>query len=94
MKSTGLIQLVGKLHRAGKIHNLHQVCGVLGCVARIINFNIYKIFTILVMEKNSNPLSVGTSKLSESQKKTRFTKVLNIIFSSTVIHTIAPNLYA
>ena len=48
MKSTGLIQVVGKLHQAGKIidnpesyvfwivygkiHNLHQVCGVFGCV--------------------------------------------------------------
>ena len=32
MKSTGLIQIVGKLHQAGKIHNLHQVCGVFGCV--------------------------------------------------------------
>ncbi len=32
MKSTGLIQLVGKLHQAGKIYNLHQVCGVFGCV--------------------------------------------------------------
>ncbi len=32
MKSTGLIQLVGNLHQAGKIHNLHQVCGVFGCV--------------------------------------------------------------
>ena len=26
MKSTGLIQLVGKLHQAVKIHNLYQVC--------------------------------------------------------------------
>ncbi len=32
MKSTGLIQLVGKLHQAGKIQNLHQVCGVFGCL--------------------------------------------------------------
>ena len=32
MKSTGLIQLVGKLHQAGKIYNLHQVCGVFCCV--------------------------------------------------------------
>ncbi len=33
MKSTGLIQLVGNLHQAGKIHNLHQVySGVFGCV--------------------------------------------------------------
>ncbi len=31
MKSTGLIQLVGNLHQAGKIHSLHQVCGVFGC---------------------------------------------------------------
>ena len=31
MKSTGFIQLVGKSHQAGKIHNLHQVCGVFGC---------------------------------------------------------------
>ncbi len=26
------IQLVDKLHQAGKIHNLYQVCGVFGCV--------------------------------------------------------------
>ena len=32
MKSTGLIQLVDKLHQAGKMHNLHQVCGIFGCV--------------------------------------------------------------
>ena len=32
MKSTGLIQLVGNLHQAGKIHNLRQICGVFGCV--------------------------------------------------------------
>ena len=32
MKSTGLIQLVGKLHQACKIHNLHQVCGVFNYV--------------------------------------------------------------
>ncbi len=32
MKSTGLIQPVVNLHQAGKIHNLHQVCGVFGCV--------------------------------------------------------------
>ncbi len=32
MKSTGLIQLVGRLHQAGKIHNLRQVCRVFGCV--------------------------------------------------------------
>ena len=32
-KSTGLIQLVGNLHGAGKlIHNLDQVCGVFSCV--------------------------------------------------------------
>ncbi len=27
-----LDELVGNLHQAGKIHNLHQVCGVSGCV--------------------------------------------------------------
>ena len=27
-----ITQLVGNLHEAGKIHNLHQVCGVFGCV--------------------------------------------------------------
>ena len=32
MKSTGLIQLVDNLHQADKIHNLHQVCEVFGCV--------------------------------------------------------------
>ncbi len=32
MKSTGLIQLVDKLHQAGKMHNLHQVCGIFDCV--------------------------------------------------------------
>ncbi len=26
------MQLVGKLHQAGKIHHLHQVYGVFGCV--------------------------------------------------------------
>ena len=34
MKSTGLIQLVGNLHQASKIHNLHQVCGIFGCGAQ------------------------------------------------------------
>ncbi len=34
MKSTGLIQLVANLHQAGKIHNLHQVCGVWAVVPR------------------------------------------------------------
>ncbi len=33
MKSTGLIQLVGNLYQDGRIHNLHQVCGVFRCVA-------------------------------------------------------------
>ena len=28
----GLIQLVGKFHETGKIHNVHQVCGAFGCV--------------------------------------------------------------
>ena len=27
-----MIQLVGKLHQAGRIPNLHHVCGVFGCV--------------------------------------------------------------
>ena len=35
IESTGcLIQLVGKLHLADKIRNLHQVCGVFGCVEK------------------------------------------------------------
>ena len=32
MKLTSLLQLVGKLQKAGKIDNLQQVCGVFGCV--------------------------------------------------------------
>ena len=34
MKTTSFVQLVGKLHQAVKIHNLHQVCGVFGCVSQ------------------------------------------------------------
>ena len=32
MKLTSLLQLVDKLQQIGKIDNLQQVCGVLGCV--------------------------------------------------------------
>ena len=35
-KSTGLIQLVGNLHQAGRIHNLHQVCGVYAFVSIVL----------------------------------------------------------
>jgi hypothetical protein len=37
LKSTGLIQLVfvGNVCQARRIHNLHQVCGVFGCILLI-----------------------------------------------------------
>ena len=65
MKSTGLIQLVGKLHQAGRIHNLHQVCGVFGCVLYIrlqasCAFHFYAMklsdyyFTIVICEKSAS----------------------------------------
>ncbi len=47
MKSTGLIQLVGNLHQAGKIHNLHQVCGGFGFVYHTgVKTHIDKLFLV------------------------------------------------
>ncbi len=44
MKLTSLIQLGGNFHQVGKIHNLHQVCGVFGCVIILMSCSGFKTF--------------------------------------------------
>ncbi len=62
------IQLVGKLHQAGKIHNLHQVCGVFGCDG-VNTLRLTSESSILLLVKDSF-FRLGTSvKISQLVKK-------------------------
>ncbi len=58
MKSTGLIQLVGNLHQAGKIHNLHQVWRFWLCSIPYQNIHGY-----LSTQQNDNPPSYIRKKV-------------------------------
>ena len=75
MKSTGLVQLVGKLHQAGKIHNLlHQVCRVFGCV-----FSCFLKLCVITLNKLSiyklkSPLFLARSIFVVSQLFRHFSR--------------------
>ncbi len=53
MKPTGLIQLVGKLYQAGKVHNLHQVWRF-GCVVVVVKKMVIMIIMVMIMAESDD----------------------------------------